>query len=158
MDSAAASLAVSTGLTPQGDQEEDPLQTVRTQIFITLQTTWIRITTRAKQWKNAVKRGDVWTKWRRWWQRFAGRYFVWYLQKTKTTTSRTGNSSEDRANNPSLWAGESVDNNDPLGTNDGNGGLSQSINSARRFQQQQLRQEIKQGRVQVDTQRFYSDL
>jgi hypothetical protein len=62
VDGSAASLAVSTGLTPGGDQQKDPVSVVREQIAITLRTTWLRMITRLKQIKNAAIRGEIWRK------------------------------------------------------------------------------------------------
>lgn len=59
MDYVAASIAASRGLSPNGDEQKDPLQTLKEQINITLATTGFRILTKMKQFKNMIKRGEA---------------------------------------------------------------------------------------------------
>jgi ElaB/YqjD/DUF883 family membrane-anchored ribosome-binding protein len=56
VDEIAASTAASTGLSPDGDKQKDPLNIVREQIDSVLQTTWCRIKNKLKQTRHSVQK------------------------------------------------------------------------------------------------------
>ena len=66
MDALAASEAASKGLSGNGDRQEDPLKILMRNIIISMQTTFSRVVTRARQIKNFIKRGLVFKMLKKW--------------------------------------------------------------------------------------------
>ena len=68
MDALAASEAASKGLTGNGDRQKDPVRSLFENMRISIETSLSRVITRARQFKNMVKRGlliEVFLKWAR---------------------------------------------------------------------------------------------
>eukprot|EP01036_Dinobryon_divergens_P029755 gene29755-38896_t len=66
VDALAASEAASKGLSGNGDRQEDPLKTLLKNIVTSLQTSFSRVITRARQIKNYIRRGMLLTVLKKW--------------------------------------------------------------------------------------------
>ena len=109
VDALAASEAASKGLSGNGDRQEDPLKTLMRNIVTSLQTSFSRVITRARQIKNYIKRGLVlrvlkkWTK-SMFTEKKYDRTAATAGPSTSTTTSSTG-SIDSSGNNTNKDAG-----------------------------------------------------
>ncbi len=89
MDGEAASIAVSQGLSPDGDKSTDPVREVGEQIVISIQTTLIQLVLKAKQVKHTIQSGNLFTTIKKWWLVWKKQISIWQLQ-TRQRKWRSG--------------------------------------------------------------------
>mmetsp|Transcript_13389 Transcript_13389/g.14531 ORF Transcript_13389/g.14531 Transcript_13389/m.14531 type:complete len:585 (+) Transcript_13389:60-1814(+) len=81
VDEMASSLAASKGLSPDnpdGDQEQDPLNTVKQQILLSIATTWGRFQIRGKQLYSLVFKGKAMQTLTSWYRGIAGSWHSFF--------------------------------------------------------------------------------
>ena len=91
MDALAASEAASKGLSGNGDRQEDPLKTLMRNIIISMQTTFSRVVTRARQIKNFIKRGLVFKMLKKW---------TGYIMQSNSPSSTAGSTASTTTTSP----------------------------------------------------------
>lgn len=100
VDALAASEAASKGLSGNGDRQEDPLKTLLKNIVTSLQTSFSRVITRARQIKNYIKRGMILTVLKKWTKGMVNENSpaAGPSNPTTTTTTTTSTGTDDNTN------------------------------------------------------------